>query len=327
MTKRILCWGLAVTLSLAALGCGAQIIRVPIDPYAVQGLNGRGIKKVAVLPVVVPEYLRGQGGEAISVDITNQFMTELATRRLYDLIAGDPVREALGKVFEAPQDWLYQGTSQEALKVGREVKADGVIFGVVRRYVQANLSQTEVEIEFQLVEVGSAETVWSVREYYIGRGGSPSQHDPVTSPATRLLAQHAVTGAAEHIGAIHAANGPIEVSTISNRQIWGYSLLSAGAITTVATGYYFTLSYNAYKGYQHAGSTADLSRFRHNTQQDDQMWMIFGGASVALLGTGTYLLLTDPAREFARATDNANRVAVIPFVTPSWFLLSCAYRF
>ncbi len=318
---------LLILLLPAVLGCTSQIIRVPIDPFAVHDINSHYVKKVAVLPIVVPDYLRGQGGEEISIDVTNQFLSELASRRMYNLVAGDAVRDALNVSYESPRDWVYQGTSSVAVRVGRQLKVDGVIFGVMRRYLQANLTQTEVEIEFQMVEVGSAETIWSVREYFIGRGGSPTLREPVTSPAASVLAQRAVAGAVGRVDEIYQANGPVEVSTISTRQIWGYSLLSAGAVSAVTTGYYFTMSYNAYQQYQDADSSADLVRYRNDTEEYDRMWMIFGGTSLVLLGTGTYLLLTDPAAEFARDTENSTRITLIPYVTPSAFLLGCAGQF
>lgn len=320
-------WLVGLFLLAVSAGCSSQIMRVPIDPYVTPDITSRYIKKVAVLPVVIPDYLAGQGGESVSVEMTNQFMTELAGRRLYNLVGGDRVKKALQQVYGQPRDWLYQGTVAAAIRVGRELKVDGVVYGRVKRYLQANLSQSEVEIEFQLVEISSLETVWSVREMFIGRGGSPTLNEPVTSPTARRLSQAAVTGAAERVAEIYEHGGPFEVSNISTRQIWGYSLLSTGAVSTVVAGYYLTMSYNAYRHYQEADNPADLDRYQDNTEEYDRMWMIFGGAGAALLGTGAYLLLTDPARRLASYGESPTRVAIMPFVTPNSFLLGCAWRF
>jgi len=328
MNKRFALCVVVAGLLLLATGCSSQIVRVPIDPYVSPDLPQRSINRVAVLPVVVPDYLIGSGGETISVEITNQFIARMATQRLYNLVAGDRVSEALAHEYGNPRDWLVKGTIAGALKIGRQLQTDAVIYGHVKRYVQTNLAQSEVEIEFQLVDVNTMETVWSVRELMIGKGGSATLNEPVTSPPTRQLASRAVDGVAERVGQIYQEGGPIEVSTVSTRQIWGYSLLSAGAVSTVAAGYYFTMSYNAYRHYQDADSAADLSRYKDDTEQYDQMWMIFGGAGAALLGTGTYLLLTDPARQYAEGeADEANRIAVIPMVTPNSYLLGASWRF
>jgi len=309
-------------------GCSTQIVHVPIDPYVTHDLASRPIRLVAVLPVVIPDYLVGQGGEVISVEITNQFMTELANRRLYDMTGGDQVREAMQEAYGNPRDWLYEGNVSGAIKIGRKLKVDGVIFGRVKRYIQTNLAENEVEIEFQLVEISSMETVWSVRELMIGKGGSPTLNEPVTTPTSNQLSQFAVSDAGQQLSKIYETGGPIEVSTVSSREIWGYSLLSAGAVATVTAGYYFTLSYNAYQRYQDAENSADLARFRSDVQDYDQMWMIMGGAGLALLGTGTYLLLTDPSRGYAAdQPGHASRVAIIPMAAPNYYFLGCQGRF
>jgi len=320
---------LALLLSIGLAGCSNQVIRVPIDPFVTSDYASRHIQRVAVLPVVVPDYLLGQSGETISVDLTNQFMVELANRRLYSLVGGDMVRDILVEQYNSPRNWLETGDVAGAIRLGRELKVEGVIFGRIVRYVQSNLTQSEVEVEFQLVEISSLETVWSVREQMLGKGGSPTFSDTVTTPTNRRLSQSAITGAAERIGEIHKAGGPIEVSNISTRRIAGYSLLSVGTVAAVTAGYYFTMSLNAYKDYQKADSATDLNRYQNDTEEYDRMWMIFGGVGAACLGTGVYLLLTDPSRQFTASNQNNDKmqVAVWPAVTPDAYLLGLSGRF
>ncbi len=199
-----------------------------------------------MLPVVVPDFLMGKGGESVSVDLTNQMMSELAAQRLFDIVGGSVVTDSMAQSYGNLREWIFDGNVAGAVKIGRELKVDAVIFGRVNRYVQANLDQTEFEVQFDLLEIASMETVWSVRELLIGQGAAPGRGQAVTSPATRTLSQKGVKGAAERVGEIYEAGGPIKVSTVSSRKIWGYSLLTAGTIATVATGYYLALSAQAY---------------------------------------------------------------------------------
>jgi TolB-like protein len=306
--------------------CGSQIVRAPLNPYVAPDLRQRNVRQIAVLPVLVPSYLSGQGGEGVSVDLTNQFLTELAARRLYDLVAGDRVTEAIAAVYGNPREWIYEGNTSQALKIGRELKVQGVIVGQVRRYVQAHLDQSEFEVQFDLIDVSSMETLWSVRELMIGKGGTPGFGRPVTTPPARRLAEKGVQGAADRISQIIETGGPIKVAAISNQTIAGYSLISAGAVSTVIGVYYVVLSKN-YQQYQKADDAADLSRLRNNTEEYDQMWMIFGSAGLALLGGGLALVLTDPALEFAAAPADAPRVAMAPVMTPRGFALAFHGRF
>lgn len=315
----------AVGLGLSA--CGGRIIRAPLSPYVAGDLRTRQVRRVAVLPTVVPDYLRGQGGENVSVDLTNKFMSELARRRLFDLVGGAVVTDAMRATGGDLGRWLYEGNVAGAVKLGRELKVDAVVFGRVVRFVQANLARSEFEVQFELIEISSMETVWSVRELLVGEGGTAMKGEAVTSPTTRSLMDHAVAGAGERVGQVYEAGGPIEVSTVSGRQIWGYSLISAGAVTTVAAGYYLAMSAQAYRKYQDADSASELSRYRDDTEESDQMWMILGPVGLGLVGGGTYLLLTDPARKLASREAGGARFTFVPVLAPGTIGVSCLGSF
>ena len=308
-------------------GCTSQIVRVPLTPYVAGDLKNSPVRRVAVLPVVVPDYLMDKGGEVVSVELTNQFMTELAAKRLFDLVGGDQVTEAMTASYGNLREWVFQGNLSSAVKIARELKTEGVIFGQVKRFVQSHLDQAEFEVQFELVEIGSLETLWSVRELMIGKGGSPALNEPVTAPPTNVLSERGVQGAAERIGQIYETGGKIEVSQTSPRMIWGYSLLSAGAVTTVAAVYYLTMSSQAYRKYGSADSAADLSRYQDDTKEYDQMWEILGPIGLGLIGGGTYLLLTDPARQYAERETAPVRFALMPVVTPTRYGVGCYARF
>ncbi|MDP8221965.1 MAG: hypothetical protein P9L99_01280 [Candidatus Lernaella stagnicola] len=325
--RRVLFCIVLATWLLAAAGCGRQVIRTPIDPYVASDLSTRQIKRVAVLPIIVPDYLRGKGGEAVSVDLTNQLMADLAGDRLFDVVGGTVVTDALAEQYGRLQDWVFDGNIVGAVKIGRELKADGVVFGRVTRYIQSNLDQSEFEIRVELVEIASMETVWSIHELLIGKGAAPGYGEAVTTPSARELSNKGVRGAAERIGEVYEAGGPIEVSNISGRKIWGYSLLTAGAVTSVAAGYYLALSAQAYQKYQDADSAADLSQYQDDAEEYDQMWMILAPIGLGLLGGGTYLLLTDPARNYTTIETDNTRLTFAPTVTTGGVGLTCLGQF
>jgi hypothetical protein len=262
----------------------------------------------------------------VSVELTNRFISEMAARRLFDLVAGDQVTEAMTAVYGNPRDWIFDGTAAAAAKIGRELKVDGVVFGQIKRYVQTHLDQSEFEVEFELIEISTLETVWTVRELMIGKGGSPGRSDVVTSPTTRELSERAVTGAVERVGEIYAAGGSIKVSTTSAQTIWGYSLLTVGAVTTVGGVYYAAMATQAYRRYQSANTAADLARYKEDTDQYDQMWMILLPAGLAVTGGGVYLLVTDPARSYAAGLA-PTRFAAAPLLLPGGAALACYGQF
>lgn len=302
-------------------------MRVPLTPYVAGDVATRQINRVVVLPVVVPDYLMGKGGETVSVETTNRFMAEMAGRRLFSLIGGQEVNDKIVELHGNLQDWVFEGDLPTAIKIGRELKVDGVVFGMVRRYVQANVDQTEVEVQFDLVEIASLETVWSVRELMIGKGGSPRGFSPVTTITPRELSQQAVAGAAERVGQIYETGGPIEVETNSTRSIWGYSLLTGGAIVTVAAGYFLLQSTQSYAKYQDADSSAELSRYRDETEDSDLAWQIMTPIGVSLIAGGLYLILSDPSRQYISKDSGGTRIVFAPTIIRGGFGLGCLGEF
>ncbi len=57
------------------------------------------------------------------------------------------------------------------------------------------------------------------------------------------------------------------------------------------------------------------------------MWMILGPVSLGLLGGGTYLLLTDPARNYATIETKHARVTFTPTVTIGSVGITCLGEF
>ncbi|MCZ7587100.1 MAG: hypothetical protein M5R36_29220 [Deltaproteobacteria bacterium] len=285
---------LFLVLALLVCSCSSQIVNVPVNPYVDPGIRQKQIRRVAVLPFVVPDYLQFQeGAEAVSIEVTNAFMANLAAQGVYDLVEGDTVRAAIKRQFATARDWIFQGTRTEAARVGHEVAADAVVFGVIKKYFQGNLTDSEVELEINLVEVTGRVTVWRVREILIGKGGKKYLNETPLAVPPGVLAEVAAKDAAHKVRRIHEAGGAIEVVSVSHRKAWGYGVLAGGLVFTAAGAYYYAEADAAYENYKNADNDADLERYRRSVKENDQAWQILGGLGVAAVGGGLYLLLTD----------------------------------
>ncbi|GAH74702.1 unnamed protein product, partial [marine sediment metagenome] len=126
---------------------------------------------------------------------------------------------------------------------------------------------------------------------------------------------------------IYRKGGPIKVSTTSPRRIVGYSLISAGAVSTALSGYYLSESIKYYKNYEHATNDYDLARYRDKTQQSDMMWQLWGGIGLAALGTGIYFLATDYQRIARSQPNTESRFVLAPEIRPNGAGISCLFRF
>jgi len=299
-------------------GCATRAIRVPLDPYASPSLNHINISQVAVLPFVIPEYLEfREGGEKISIDLTNTFIAELQQARLFGLTDSKRIKDTLDNSFSSAKDWIYKGTQTDAAAVGRAVGADAVVFGVIKRYLSGTLVDSEVELELKLIFVSSNSTLWIVREDMLGKGGKQYLNEEPTTPSPEELSRLAIAGSVDTIKRIHQKGGPIKVSHVSTRKIWGYSALSAG-VTSLAAGVYFFETANiAYVKYKSSDNDYDVAKYRSEVQNDDQMWMILGTVGLASLGTGIYLILTDHTSKVADEHSDHPKFCFMPTATPS----------
>lgn len=309
---------LFIAAAFLTCGCSSRVVHAPIDPYADPEVGRFTLNRVAVFPFVIPDYLQMESGaETISIDMTNQFIAGTTSRRLMNVMDGRQIQTELRQTYASPRDWIFQGTLPEAIDLARAAGADGVVFGKVRKYLQGNLSDSEVEVEITLVEVSTMSTVWSVRELVIGKGGGrvvgPST-DTVVSARTCSL--EAVQSVLDKVEKIYAKGGPIKVSTVSPKKIGGYSAISAGVISFGVSGYFMSESLKSYQNYENASSDYDLARYREKTQQSDLMWQIWGAAGLAALGAGIYLLVTDYQKIATAPPRNDRRFVLAPTVSP-----------
>lgn len=319
-----------ICLLLFICGCSGRIIQAPIEPYVNPDVNRFPLTKVAVMPFVVPSYMKMESGaENISIEMTNMLISGLSSKRVFGLMQTDLIKAEIDKVYPSSRDWIFNGNISDAVKIAKATQADGVIFCKVSKYLQGNMVDSEVEIEVILVETSTGNTIWSIRELVLGKGG-PEVFVASTQPVAtaRACSISAIDSTLEKIEKIHRTGGPITVSKMSPKQITGYSLVSAGIVFTGISGYYFSESLKYYNNYENAGNDYDLAKFREKTQQSDTMWQIWGGVGVVTLGTGIYLLVTDYQKVASgKPPGIERRFAVTPRITPGGAGVSCMFRF
>ena len=320
---------LAVLVWLLVSSCAKPIVHAPIDPYVNPEVNSYYLRRVAVFPLVVPDYLKvDAGAENISIDLTNRFISGMAGRHLVRIMDGETVKEAIRHNYPSARDWLFSGSMREAVTIARQIGADGVVFGKVTRYVDGNLSESQVEVEISLVQVESVSTIWSVRELVTGKGDlGISEHSTGTVPSARSCSYSAIDSANDQVSLIYRKGGPITVRKTSPRQIAGYSLISGGALSLGLAGYFISESAANYKSYQSAANDYEMAQYRDETQRYDRLWMIFGSIGLTAVGTGVYMLITDSTQVAEAADGHKSRVAVAPTMLPKGGGVVCSFEF
>jgi len=317
-------------LLIIAGGCSGRIVQAPISPYVDPDVGRFSLNNVAVLPFVVPEYMKVESGaENISIEITNLLISGLTAKRVFTLTPTGRLKSEIDKAYPSSRDWIFNGNLTDGIKIGKKANSDGVIFCRVRKYLQGNMMDSEVEIEITLVETSTSNTVWSIRELITGKGG-PEVFVASTNPVAtaRACSISAIESTMEKIEKIHRTGGPIKVTKTSPKQITGYSLVSTGVICTGISGYYFSESLKYYKNYENASNDYDLARFREKTQQSDTMWQIWGGVGMVTLGAGIYLLVTDYQKiASGKPSGIERRFVVAPRFSPKGAGVSCLFRF
>ncbi len=318
---------LAVAFLFILAGCSSQVVNVPINPYVDSEMAGRNVRRAAVMPFIIPSYMNGRdGGEAVSIEITNRFIAELSARGLYQIVDGDSVRGAIGRNYASPRDWIAKGDRMNAVHIAREVSADAVIIGTIKKYFQGNLTDSEVELEIECVDLAGTRTIWVIRELLVGKGGKSWLNEtPFSIPPARL-AELAVKDAADKAVRIRDEGGPINVTTLSPRKVGGSVLMAAGTVLTATGLYYYNEASKSYREYKDADSAATMASARNRTEDYDKAWQYIGGAGIAAFGGGLYLILTDHSA-LTSERDTERKVVVLPTATPDLYGLSLLVRF
>lgn len=169
LRKTMLC----LVLVAAAGGCASSSLEAYRDPNMDLG----AIYTVAVMP-----FINLSKDQLASDRVRDVFMTMLlADGRMYVVPAGEVARQVSLAGIANP----YAPTNEEVIKLGKMLKAQGVITGVIREYgdVRAGTSTANViSLGVQLTEVDTGKVVSSVSstkggiglmERMFGGGGEP----------------------------------------------------------------------------------------------------------------------------------------------------------
>ena len=228
---------LACAAALAA-GCAGQIRVEPIQPYVDPGIRSYSIRTVAVVPFVIPEYLGTlDGGNQVSVRMTNDLIRHLNGMASYHIISPVTVRDTIVEGIGPVNKWIYEGSLEQALAVAQQLQCDGVIYSRLTSYRQGNLIDSEVEVETSLIDTFSATTVWSIRENVRGKAGDEKLNQPVRAPSAELLSEQAVANVAKKIELVNRDGENVEVTYVSPRRVAGFTLLGVGVASTAVTAY------------------------------------------------------------------------------------------
>jgi hypothetical protein len=135
-----------------------------VKAHAVRSIKTVSINRVAVMPLVEApggEPLAPGAAEAISAELYSQ----VAMAGGWDPIPEQDVADAMQKM---PPTTLGN-LNQNALKLGHDVSADGVIYGTVERYRErvgadyAASSPASVAFTLEFVDLKSGQVVWTAK--------------------------------------------------------------------------------------------------------------------------------------------------------------------
>jgi len=137
-----------------------------VKTHAVRSIKTIEINRIAVMPLIdaVPgggEPLAPGAAEAITAELYSQ----VALAGGWDPIPNDDVTEAMQKMPPTTVDDL----DQNALQLGHNVSADGVLYGTVERYKErvgmdySAASPAAVSFSLKFVDLRSGQVVWTAK--------------------------------------------------------------------------------------------------------------------------------------------------------------------
>ena len=135
-----------------------------VKTHAVRSIKTIAINRIAVMPLIESpgeEPLAPGGAEAISAELYSQ----VATAGGWDPIPEQDVADAMQKL---PPTSLGN-MDGNALKLGHDVSADGVLYGTVERYRErvgadyAAATPASVSFSLKFVDLKSAQVVWTAK--------------------------------------------------------------------------------------------------------------------------------------------------------------------
>jgi len=154
----------ADTVNAATESVSDAINQRDVKSHAVRSIKTISINRVAVMPLI-----EAPGGETLapgaSDAVTAEVYSQVAVAGGWDPVPAQDVDEAMQKMPPTTMGNL----DQNALQLGREVSADGVLYGTVERYQErvgadyAAASPASVAFSLKFVDLKSQQVVWTAK--------------------------------------------------------------------------------------------------------------------------------------------------------------------
>jgi peptidoglycan-synthase activator LpoB len=171
--NNLLYWAILATVLIVAAGCGSPSLEVYRDP----NMDIGSIYTVAVMP-----FVNLSRDQLASERVRDVLMTMLlADGRMYVVPPGELARQVSMAGIASPSS----PTNEEVIRLGKMLKAQGVITGVIKEYGEVrsgSASANVISLSVQLTEVDTGKVVSSVSstkggigvlERFFGGGGEP----------------------------------------------------------------------------------------------------------------------------------------------------------
>lgn len=155
----------ADTVNAATESVSDAINQRDVKSHAVRSIKTITINRVAVMPLIEAPG----GGEPLAPGatdaVTAEVYSQVAVAGGWDPIATQDVDDAMQKM----PPTTIGNLDQNALQLGREVSADGVLYGTVERYQErvgadyAAASPASVAFSLKFVDLKSQQVVWTAK--------------------------------------------------------------------------------------------------------------------------------------------------------------------
>ncbi len=135
----------------------------PLQTHAVKSIKSVKIARIAILPFVARGDAAHPVADGAGDVLTAELYSEMSLAGGWKLVAPSDVSIAMQKIGPT------ENIEQTALKLGREVSADGVLYGTVDTYKErvgwdyAAQSPAAVAFSLHLLDVATGAEVWSAK--------------------------------------------------------------------------------------------------------------------------------------------------------------------
>ncbi len=164
----LLAWGCLPVATDMVQGAGDELSKIKLNndlkTHSVRGIKTITIDRIAVMPLIEAAPDKAEGIAAGGTDaITAQLYSQSALSGGWEVVPQDDVLAAMQKFPPSTPSNL----DDNALRLGHDVSADGVLYGVVARYQErvgadyAADKPASVNFSLKFVDVKSQQVVWT----------------------------------------------------------------------------------------------------------------------------------------------------------------------